>query len=99
MRDPTAAVPSLTRNEVNQRLRFQRFLLASTFSAMYLVVLAIFYALDKIDPETLFQASAIVATAILAFLTLFFPKLGTGVVMLPLTKRNRAPKLNPQPSS
>ena len=71
MRDPTAAVPSLTRNEVNQRLRFQRFLLASTFSALYLVVLGVFYTLDKIDRETLVGASAIVAAAILAFFALF----------------------------
>jgi signal transduction histidine kinase len=71
MHDPLPAIPSLTRDEVNQRLRFRRFLLASTFSALYLVVLAIFYTQDKIDRETLFAASAIVATAILGFFTLF----------------------------
>ena len=71
MRDSIAAIPSLTRNEVNQRLRFRRFLLASTFSALYLVVLAVFHTQGKLDRETLFQASAIVAVAILAFFTLF----------------------------
>ncbi len=71
MHPPLPAIPSLTRDEVNQRLRFRRFLLASAFSALYLVVLAIFYTQDKIDRETLFEASAIVAAAILAFFILF----------------------------
>ena len=71
MRDPIAAHPSLTRNEVNQRIRFRRFLLASTFSVLYLVVLAIFHTQDKVDRETLVQASAIATAAILAFFALF----------------------------
>ena len=71
MRDPIAAIPSLTRNEANQRLRFRRFLLASTFSALYLVVLAIFHTQGKVDRETLVQASAIAAAAVLVFLVLF----------------------------
>ncbi len=71
MRDPIAAHPSLTRNEVNQRIRFRRFLLASTFSAVYLVVLAIFYTQGKVDRETLVQASAIATAAVLVFLVLF----------------------------
>jgi signal transduction histidine kinase/CheY-like chemotaxis protein len=71
MRDPIAAIPSLTRKEVNQRLRFRRFLLASTFSMLYLVVLAIFHTQGKVDRETLVQASAIVTAAILAFFALF----------------------------
>ena len=71
MRDPIAAIPSLTRNEVNQRIRFRRFLLASTFSAVYLVVLAIFHTQGKVDRETLVQASAIAAAAVLVFLVLF----------------------------
>jgi signal transduction histidine kinase len=71
MHDPLPAIPSLTRDEVNQRLRFRRFLLASAVSALYLVVLAIFYTQDKIDRGTLFEASAIVAAAIFAFFILF----------------------------
>jgi signal transduction histidine kinase len=71
MRAPIAPHPSLTRNEVNQRIRFRRFLLASTFSAVYLVVLAIFHTLGKVDRETLVQASAIVTAAILVFFALF----------------------------
>ena len=71
MRDPIAAHPSLTRNEVNQRIRFRRFLLASTFSAVYLVVLAIFHTQGKVDRETLVQASAIATAAVLVFLVLF----------------------------
>src|SRR5829696_5849561 len=71
MRDPIAAIPSLTRNEVNQRLRFRRFLLASTFSALYLVVLAIFHTQGKLDRETLIQASAIAGAAVLVLFALF----------------------------
>lgn len=71
MRDPIAAHPSLTRNEVNQRIRFRRFLLASTFSLVYLVVLAIFHTQGKVDRETLVQASAIATAAVLVFLVLF----------------------------
>ncbi len=71
MRDPIAAIPSLARNEVNQRLRFRRFLLASTFSALYLVVLAIFHTQGRVDLETFVLASAIATAAILAFFALF----------------------------
>jgi len=71
MRQTIAAIPSLTRNEVNQRLRFRRFLLASTFSLVYLGVLAIFHTQGKVDRETLVQASAIAMAAVLVFLVLF----------------------------
>ena len=71
MRDPIVANLSLTRNEVNQRIRFRRFLLASTFSAVYLVVLAIFHTQGKVDRETLVQASAIATAAVIVFLVLF----------------------------
>jgi len=71
MRDPIAAHSPLTRNEVNQRLRFRRFLLASTFSLVYLAVLAIFHTQGKADLETLVQASAIATAAVLVFLVLF----------------------------
>ena len=68
---PISAIPALNRNEVNQRLRFRRFLLASTFSVLYLVVLAVFHTQDKVDRGTLLQASAVVAVAIFAFFVLF----------------------------
>ena len=71
MRDPIAANPSLTRIEVNQRLRFRRFLLASAFSALYVVVLGIFHTQGKVDQATLFLAIAVVTAAILAFFALF----------------------------
>ena len=71
MRAPIASYPSLTRNEVNQRIRFRRFLLASTFSAVYLVVLAIFHTQGEVDRETLVQASAIATASVLVFLVLF----------------------------
>ncbi len=71
MRDPIAPIPSLTRNEVNQRLRFRRFLLASTFSALYLVVLVIFHTQGKVDRDTLVHASAIATAAILVFFAIF----------------------------
>ena len=70
MRDPSAAIPS-TRDEINQRLRFRRFLLASTFSTLYLIVLAVFYTQGEVDGETLVQASVIVTVAILVFFVLF----------------------------
>ena len=71
MRDPIATHPSLTRNEVNQRIRFRRYLLASSFSALYLVVLAIFHTQGMVNRETLAQASLIVIAAILVFFALF----------------------------
>ncbi|HVF17114.1 MAG TPA: ATP-binding protein [Steroidobacteraceae bacterium] len=71
MRDPSAAQPSPTQDEVNQRIRFRRFLLASTFSLVYVVVLGIFHTQGKVDRETLVQASAIATAAVLVFLVLF----------------------------
>ncbi len=63
--------PTPTRDEFKQRLRLRRFLLASTFSVLYLFVLAIFYTQDKIDAETLFEACMIVLAAILGFFIVF----------------------------
>ncbi len=71
MHRPIPEIPSLRRDAANQRLRFHRFLLASAFSVLYLVVLVIFHTQDKVDRETLFEASAIVAAAIAAFSILF----------------------------
>ena len=71
MDDPTSEMPSPAGDEFNQRLRFRRFLLASAFSVLYLLVLAIFYTQDKIDRETLVEACAIVAAIILVFYCVF----------------------------
>jgi diguanylate cyclase len=71
MHDPISHIQSPRRDEFNQRLRLRRFLLASTFSALYLLVLAIFYTQDKVDRETLFEACAIVAAIILGFFGVF----------------------------
>jgi diguanylate cyclase (GGDEF)-like protein len=57
--------------EARQRLRLRRFAFASGFSALYLFVLAIFAALDRIDGQTLVEATAIVTVLILLFFTLF----------------------------
>jgi diguanylate cyclase (GGDEF)-like protein len=71
MHDPISDSPSPTRDAFKQRLRLRRFLLASAFSALYLLVLAIFYTQDKIDGETFFEACAIVAVLILGFFGAF----------------------------
>ena len=54
-----------------QRLRLQRFLLASTVSALYVVTLIAFYTQGKIDRPTLLQAGALVAAFVVVFFILF----------------------------
>jgi diguanylate cyclase (GGDEF)-like protein len=54
-----------------QRLRLRRFLFASAFSLLYLVVLAVFQTQGRIDDVTLLHACAIVAVFIAAFSILF----------------------------
>src|SRR3984885_5547575 len=71
MRDLISETPSTTHDESKQRLRLRRFVQASIFSALYLLVLAIFYTQDKVDRETLFEACAIVATIIFGFFIVF----------------------------
>ncbi len=46
-------------------------MLASIFSLLYLLVLAVFYTQGKVDHDTLFDACAIVAGVILAFFCIF----------------------------
>lgn len=60
--------PSPGRDALRQGIRLRRFLLASSFSALYLAVLSVFYAQDQMDRQTLVEAYAIVA----AFIVLFF---------------------------
>jgi diguanylate cyclase len=71
MRDLISETPSPTREEFKQHLRLRRFMLASIFSVLYLLVLAIFYTQGKVDRETLFEACAIVATVIFGFFIVF----------------------------
>ena len=71
MRDPISETPSPTRDEIKQRLRLRRFMLASIFSVLYLLVLVIFYTQDKVDRETLFEACSIVAAVIVGFFIVF----------------------------
>ena len=61
----------MTPDDFKQRLRLRRFMLASIFSVLYLLVLVLFYTQDKIDRATLFQACVIVATVIFAFFIVF----------------------------
>ena len=71
MREMISEIPPATRDELKQRLRLRRFLQASIFSVLYLLVLAIFYTQDKVDRETLFEACAIVAAVIFGFFIVF----------------------------
>ena len=61
MFEPTLDISAPTKHRFRQRLRLRRFLLASAFSALYLVVLAIFYTQGSIAGQTLLDACAIVA--------------------------------------
>jgi diguanylate cyclase len=69
MPKPSSGIPS--REASRQRLRLRRFLLASTFSLLYLLVLAVFFTQDKLDRDTLAEACAIVAALILGLLGVF----------------------------
>ena len=71
MRDLISETPSATHDELKRQLRLRRFLQASVFSVLYLLVLTIFYTQNKVDRETLFAACAIVATVIFGFFIVF----------------------------
>ncbi len=71
MPDLISHTPPPTRDNLNQRLRLRRFMLASVFSVLYLLVLAIFYTQGKVDSATLFQACVIVAAVIGGFFVVF----------------------------
>ncbi|HSC24336.1 MAG TPA: ATP-binding protein [Casimicrobiaceae bacterium] len=66
---PTAALSS--GEEAKQRLRVNRFLLASGFSIVYLLVLLPFHLQGKVDRATLLEASALVAILIATFFSAF----------------------------
>jgi diguanylate cyclase (GGDEF)-like protein len=66
------ADPSSTALEaVKQSIRLHRFLLATVFSLLYLLVLMVFYFADAMAGRTLVEAAAIVAAFVLAFFLLF----------------------------
>jgi len=71
MRDLNSDSPSPTRDEFKQYLRLRRFVLASVFSVLYLLVLTLFYTQDKIDRGTLLEACAMVATVIVGLFFVF----------------------------
>jgi signal transduction histidine kinase/CheY-like chemotaxis protein len=71
LHDLHADAPMSAREQLNQRLRVQRFLLASTFSILYVLVLAIYYTQNKVDRDTLIEAFAIVVVAIVLYFALF----------------------------
>ena len=64
-----ASVPSRTQRR--QRLRIRRFVFASVFSILFVVVLTAFYALNKVDEGTLVHAGVLVVVFIVVFLFLF----------------------------
>jgi diguanylate cyclase (GGDEF)-like protein len=64
-------VAAPTTDEFKQDLRLRRFLLASAFSVLYLVVLLVFYTQGRIDRSTLLEAHAIVAVLIVGFYGIF----------------------------
>jgi len=62
-------------DSARQQVRLRRFLLASAFSVLYLVVLSVFRFHDGIDRATLLQPCTIVALLIVAFSILFVSRL------------------------
>lgn len=68
---PGLDIPTPPLVDIKQGLRLRRFLLASAFSVLYLVVLVVFYTQDKISGATLIEAHAIVVLFILFFYGLF----------------------------
>jgi diguanylate cyclase (GGDEF)-like protein len=65
--EPIGDLPSAPPDEFKQRLRMRRLLLASLFSVMYLLVLAIFSTQGKVDRATLITACIVVSVLIAAF--------------------------------
>ena len=64
-------MPLLAHDEFKQSLRRRRFLLACSFSMLYLFVLVAFYTQDKVDLQTTLEAWAMVAMIIAVFFGLF----------------------------
>ena len=68
---PAAETSPLAAVSRKQRLRLRRFLFASAFSVLYLVVLGVFHTQDKIDRATLLAALGIVVALIACFTVIF----------------------------
>ena len=68
---PAVENPPRAADPGKQQLRLRRFLFASMFSVLYLVVLGIFHTQGKVDRATLLQATAIVVGLILGFTVVF----------------------------
>src|SRR5207247_7293754 len=64
-------IPSPTPDHLKQKLRLRRFLFASAFSVLYLIVLGAFHMQDKIGRATLLQACSIVGALIIVFSGVF----------------------------
>jgi signal transduction histidine kinase/CheY-like chemotaxis protein len=69
--DPAFPGRDSAREAHKQRLRLHRFLLASTFSLLYVAVLLVFHEQGKLDSATLLQAIVVVGTLIFAFYATF----------------------------
>jgi diguanylate cyclase (GGDEF)-like protein len=65
------AAPNTARSERRQRIRMRRFKFASVFSILFVGVLTVFYAQDKIDGETLAHAALFVFVFIVVFFFIF----------------------------
>jgi len=68
---PAVDNPAQVADSPKQRLRLRRFLFASAFSVLYLVVLGVFYTQGMIDRKTLAQAFGLVALLIVGFSAVF----------------------------
>ena len=68
---PAVEKPPRVGDPRKQQLRLRRFLFASMFSVLYLIVLGIFHTQGKIDRATLLQATGIVFGLIIGFTVLF----------------------------
>ena len=65
------AAPHTAHSGRRQRIRMRRFAFASVFSILFIGVLAVFYAQDKMDGETLAHAALFVIAFIVAFFFIF----------------------------
>ena len=65
------AAPHTAHSGRRQRIRMRRFAFASMFSILFVGVLTVFYAQDKIDGETLAHAAVFVFAFIVAFFFIF----------------------------
>jgi diguanylate cyclase (GGDEF)-like protein len=66
-----AAATQLTHPDRRQRIRMRRFAFASVFSLLFIGVLAVFHAQDKLDETTLVHATFFVFACIVAFFVVF----------------------------